>query len=105
VLIHIERDGTHASVTAASIALTNLGQIDDWFLWSPGIGADRNLHAEAAFAESDAVDRFRMEVVGNELVVSLEILVSDVEENSPVFAFGTLPENLDRDCVAFKEWG
>src|SRR5271163_2430835 len=72
VLIHIERDGAHAGVTAAAVTFTNLRQVNDRFLGSPWVGPDRNLHAEAALAKPHAVDRFGMKIVRNELVVALE---------------------------------
>ena len=95
VLIHIERDGPHARMTASAVALTNLRQIDRGLQGSPGIRSHRNLHAEAALAQPHAVDRFRMQVVGNELVVAFEILIRDVEKNRTVFALGPLPQDLD----------
>ena len=82
-------------MSAASVAFTNLGQIDDGLFGSPGVRADRDLHAETALAESNAIDRFRMEVVGNELVVALEIVIGDVEENGPVDALGALLQDFD----------
>src|SRR5579863_8172360 len=100
VLIHIERDGTYAGVSAAAVAFADLRQVYYRFLGSPWVGPDRHLHAEAALAKSHAIDRFGMKIVRNELVVAFEILIGDVEKNCAVFAFGALPQNLNRDFVA-----
>src|SRR5437588_11163277 len=37
MLIYVEGDRTHAGVPAASISLTNFGEVDDGFLRSPGV--------------------------------------------------------------------
>src|ERR1700683_3138409 len=46
-----------------------------------------------------------MQVVGNELVVTLEILIGDVEKNSSVDAFGALLKDFHRDFVTPEQWG
>src|SRR5260370_17406479 len=52
VLVHVERDGAHASVPPSSIALANLCQVDHGIFRGPWIRSDRNYHPEAAFANS-----------------------------------------------------
>src|SRR5579864_235431 len=102
VLVHVERDRSHAGMAAATVALANASQVHFRFLRSPGIRSHRNLHAEAALAEPHAVDRLRMQVVGNEFVVALEIVIGDVEENRAVLALSSFLENPDGKLVAFE---
>ena len=108
MLVHIEGDSAHAGVSAASVALANLGQIDDRLFWSPGVRAHGNLHAEAALAESHAVNGFGMEIVRNELVIALEIVIGDVEKNGAVDTLGALLKDFDREFVTpqqrWQEW-
>ena len=44
-----------------------------------------------------------MQVIGNELVVSLEVLVGNVEENGPIFFFGALTQDTNRALMAREE--
>src|SRR5580698_878081 len=44
-----------------------------------------------------------MQVVGDKLVIPLEIVIADVEENSAVLTFAALFENSDREFVAFEK--
>jgi len=78
-------DCANPSMTSAAIALADPCQIDFRWLWSPRIRSHRHFHAKAAFAQAYAIDRLRMEIVGDELVISLEIVVRDVEEDRGVF--------------------
>src|SRR5512141_2734867 len=103
VLVHVERDGADARVPASAVALADAGEVDLWVLRSPGIRSDGNFHAETAFAETDAVDRLRMQVIGNELVVALEIVVGDVEEDRRVLALRALLEDSNRKLVALEK--
>src|SRR5258708_27919919 len=100
VLVHVERDGAHASVSASSIALANLCQVDHGIFRGPWIRSDRNFHPEAAFAKSHAIDGLGMQVIGNELVVALEILIGDVKKNRSVGTLRALLENFNRDLMA-----
>src|SRR5260370_25470265 len=54
VLVHVERDGAHASVSASSIAIANLCQVDNRSLRGPWIRSARNVHTAAAFADFHA---------------------------------------------------
>src|SRR5947199_7469043 len=44
-----------------------------------------------------------MQVVRNELVVALEILISDVEEKRSVFRFNTLLQNCNRPLMPLQQ--
>ena len=44
-----------------------------------------------------------MKQIGDELVVTLEVQVADVEEDYVVAGFGALAKNVDRAAVAVKE--
>ena len=46
-----------------------------------------------------------MQVIGNELVVTLEIVIGDVEEDRAVLALGALLENPDGKFVTLEQWG
>ena len=87
----------------SAVALTNLGQIHHWLLGRPGIGSHRDFHAKATLAEAHAVNGLGMKIIRNELVVALEIVVGDVEENSPILALGALLQNVDRHFVTFEQ--
>src|SRR5258706_2377882 len=100
VLVHVERDGTDARVAASSIALANLGQVHHRLLGSPWVRSDRNFYTKAALAKSHAIDGFGMQIVGNELVVTLEILIGDIEENRSVDTLGPLLQDFDGVLVA-----
>src|SRR5271165_4548894 len=52
-----------AGVSATAIALADLGQVLKVADLPPGIGADGDLVAEAAFAKSDRVNAVRMQIV------------------------------------------
>src|ERR1700730_2141123 len=104
MLVHIKGNRSHASVPTTPVALTNLGQIHHGLLGGPGIGSHRDFHAKAALAEAHAVNGFGMKIIGNELVVALEIVVGDVEENSSVLALRALLQNVDRHFMTFEQW-
>src|SRR5450631_1741064 len=105
VLVHIERNRADAGVAAAAVALADTGQVHLWHLRSPGIRSHRNFHAETTLAEPNTVDGFRMQVIGNELVVPLEIVIGDVEEDRAVFTLGALFENPDGKFVTLEQRG
>src|ERR1041385_128108 len=78
-LVAIERDGADPGVSATAIALTNLGKVGKLVGLCPRIRAHRHFGAEAAAAQAHAVGALRMEVIRDELVISLEFVVGDVE--------------------------
>src|ERR1700730_4876965 len=81
-------DGADPSMTAAPVALAHLGQIYRRLGRGPGIRSYRNLYPKAALAEAHAVDRLGMEIVGDELVVAFEILVTDIKVQGAISGFG-----------------
>src|SRR5450759_3401181 len=90
-LVRFERNRAHARVSAAAVTLADLGQVHHGIGARPGIGADRDLGAEAALAQTHAVGAGGMQVIGDELVVALQVLVGDVEEERAFLALGALP--------------
>src|SRR5213592_2463938 len=84
VLVDIERDGADARVTSAAVALANAGKVYIRLLRSPGVRSHGNFDAEAALAQTHAVNGLGMEIVGDKFVVALEIVVGDVEEDGAV---------------------
>src|SRR5271170_7102758 len=103
VLGNIERDGAYSGVPAAAVALANLRQVDDRFRRRPGIRSDRNFHPETALAQAHAVDGFRLEVVGDKFVVSLEVQIRDIEKECPIFQLHALTKNLDGTLMSFEK--
>src|ERR1051326_761347 len=70
----------------------------------PWVRANRNLHAKAAAAQPNTVDRFRIEVIRNEFVVSLKIVVADIEVDGSLAAFRALAQDFNRLVVPLEEW-
>src|ERR1700716_39127 len=74
MLIHIERNGSHTGVPAPAVAFANLRQVHPRFFGGPWVRPHRHLHAKTALAESYTVDRLGVQVIRDELVVTLKIL-------------------------------
>ena len=67
----------------------------------PRIGAQGNLRANLRGADADRVDAFRMQQVGDEFVVALEVQITDIEKDYVVASFAALPKNLKGSrCLA-----
>src|SRR5579862_331954 len=105
MLVHIEGNCANPSVAASTVALAYFRQVDHRLLRRPGIRSDGNLHAEAALAQSHAVNGLGVQIIRNEFVIALKVLVGDVEKDGAVNAFGSLLHNLDRELVAAKQRG
>src|ERR1035437_2969498 len=90
-----KRDRPYACVSAPAVALANLCQVLHRLDHRPRIGTDCHLGAEAALAESHAVNAIGVKVIGHEFVVVLEFMIGYVEEDGTVFALGTLAQNVD----------
>src|SRR5581483_11879606 len=102
-LIGLKRNCSYARVAAAAVALADFGQVHHVLRMGPGIGAHGNLGAEAALAETDAVDALGMQIVRDELVIAFQIVIGEIEEDGAVFALGALAENLDGFLMAFHQ--
>ena len=81
VLFAGKRNCSYPSMAATAIALADRSQIDHLFRLDlgPRIGAHRDLCPKTGSAETDTVGRFRMQIVRDELVVSLKRMVGDVK--------------------------
>src|SRR5689334_4592410 len=77
-LVAIERDGADAGVSSTSVTLADLGEVGELLGLRPRIRANRHLGAKAAAAQSHAIGALGMEVIRDELVVSLELVVGDI---------------------------
>ena len=79
----------------ASIPFANFGEIYNRGAWGPGIRAHRNFNAKAAFAQADAVDRLRVQVIRYEFVIALEVVISDIKEERVVAGLNPFPQDVD----------
>src|ERR1700728_4706544 len=96
LLGHIERNGPHTRMATSSVAFTDLREIHHRLRRRPRIRSHGNLHPETTLAQAHAVNRFRMQIIRNELVVALKFVVSDIEENRAIFRFNALAQNPHR---------
>jgi hypothetical protein len=104
-LVGREADGADAGVAAAAVALADRGQVHHLggVGLGPRIGANRDLGAEAGLRQADGIGRVGVEVVGDELVESLERMVGDVEEDGAVALFGAAANQLQCFLVALEQ--
>ena len=63
-------------MAAAAVALADGGDVVAARAWAEGVRADGDLRAEGAARDRDRVGRFRMDVVGNELVEALQAFLN-----------------------------
>jgi hypothetical protein len=100
-----EGDGADAGMSSAAVALTDGGEVEHFFRmgFGPGIGADGDLGPEAGFRQADGVGGLGVNVVGDELVVSLHGLIADVEVDGAVFRFGAVADEAEGFFVALEE--
>ena len=96
-------DGADARMSAAAVALADLCQVDHVLGPGPWVRTHGNLHPEAALAQSHAVHAFRMQVVGNELVVALQVISGHVEEDGPLDALAVFADDFDRTPVPLQQ--
>ena len=82
-------------MAAAAIAFAELSQIDQAIGFGPGIRADRDLDSEAALAQAHTVDALWVQIVGDKLVVALQVLIGHVEKNRPIPGFAPLLKNAN----------
>src|SRR6202034_1895089 len=94
-----------ARMAPSTVAFTDVRQVDHLLRlgFGPGIGTNRNLSAEAGLAQSNTVGRIGMQEVGNEFVVTLHRLISDVEVQGAVHQFGALADQGQRFVVALEQ--
>jgi hypothetical protein len=102
-VVRIEGDGGNAGVAAAAESFGEGGEIFVGSGLVPGIGAQGDFGADGGRADADGIDAFRMQKIGNEFVVALEVEVADVKENDAVNGFGALAKNFDGAAMAFEE--
>src|SRR6185437_13630341 len=88
---------------APPIALADAGKVYRGRHRSPGIRSYRYFHSKAALAEAHAINRFWMQVVRHELVVSLKLMVGDIEKNCPILGFNAVLQNFDGFFMALKQ--
>src|SRR5579863_2586816 len=96
LFVDVERDGANPSMPPSSVALADLGQVDDRLGRRPGIRSHGNFHPKTALAQSHAVDRFRVQIVWNEFVVTLEFVIGDIEEQRAIFRLDAVAKNSHR---------
>jgi len=94
-------------VASSAIALADGGEVDHVLGRSlgPGIGADGDFGAEAGLREADGIGGLGVQVVGDELVVALEGLVSDVEVDGALLRLGAGADEIDGALVTLEERG
>src|SRR5215471_18706852 len=90
ILRRIEGNSANAGVAAPAIALANLCQVHRRLALRPRVGTNRYFHPERTLAQPDTVDRVRMQIVRDELVVALELAITNVEVDRSVSFFGAL---------------
>src|SRR5215831_19067550 len=78
-------DGAYPRVPASAIALAHFGQIDHVLFVGPGVGTYRHFYAKAAAAHPNTVDRVRIQIVRNELVVPFEVMIGDIKIDRALF--------------------
>src|SRR5579864_4625785 len=88
-----ERNSADPGVSAAAVAFTDLGQVHYRLRRGPGVRSHGDFYPETALAQAHTVNRFRMQIVRNEFVVTLEFMIGDVEENGAVFGFDAFAED------------
>src|SRR6266436_608326 len=88
---------------AASKFLRERGQIFVRSRLIPGIRAQRNLRADLRCADAYRVHGLRVQQIGNELVVALEIQIAYVEKDHAILRLAALPEDVDRLAVALEQ--
>src|SRR5262249_29856859 len=98
-----KRDCANSSMSATAVAFTDLGEVDHIALYCPRIGAHSHFDSKAATAQSNAVHRVRMQIIWNELVISLKIVIGDIEIDGSVLAFGALFQDFHRLLVPFHQ--
>ena len=100
-----EGDRTDTRMAPTTIAFADGRKIHHVFAahFRPRVRSDGNLGAEAGFAETDGIDRFGVQIIGNKLVVALKLLVRDIEINGAVDAFAPLANQLNGLLVFLKQ--
>ena len=102
-VVGIEGDGGNAGVASTAESFGEGGEIFVGGGLVPGVGAEGDFGADGGRADADGIDAFRMEKIRNELVVTLEVEVADVEENHSILGFGALAKDFDGAAMAFEE--
>src|ERR1043165_9002525 len=97
-----ERDGSNPGVASTTITLTYFCQINRRFCRRPRIRSYRHFDAKAALAQADAVNRFRMQIIGHELVVTFEVLIADIEKERAIFRVNPLFQDGDGTLMTFQ---
>src|SRR5436305_9403668 len=82
-------------MSTASVTLTDFGEVHHVLLFGPGIRSHGYFDPEAAAAQTYAVDRITMQVIRDELVVSLKVVVSDIEVDGLVLALRSPAQDVD----------
>src|SRR5260370_5147279 len=85
-----KRVGADPRVSAAAVALADLGQVQHVSFFGPGIRSYRHFHAKTAAAQTNAIHRGWVQIVRNELVIAFKIKIGDVEIDCALFKFSTL---------------
>src|SRR5262245_22500735 len=89
-LIGFERNGRDDGVSTAAVLFTQPRQILPMRARRPWIRSHRHFRAYGRMADPDAVNAVGKQVVRDELVVTVEIVVADIEFNDAVCTFGDL---------------
>ena len=69
----------------------------------PRVRSDRDLGPKFASAERDVIGRLGIEVVRDELVITVDARVSQVKADDAAFVNSTLLDQLDRAPMAFED--
>src|SRR5215469_11160906 len=80
----VKRNGGNAWMPAAAVLFRERSEVLIGRRLVPWIGAQRNFRTHRRSAHAHGIDAFGMQQVRNEFVVTLEIQITDVEENHPV---------------------
>src|SRR5207244_4974461 len=98
-----QADGADAGVAAAAVALANGGQVVFRLFRRPGVRPYRDLGAETGWGHRDRVSGTGEKIVGDELVVTFDVITGEIEEHDVMVLDGAALNEVDGFHVPLVE--
>src|SRR5687768_14053222 len=90
-------------MAASAVSLTYLSDVVPARSRRPRVGTDGDLGAKFTLRERDVVGRFRIKIIGNELVIAVDAGVGQIKFYDAAFVNRTLFYEIDRAPMTFED--